>query len=146
MTKITTTILCGVLFVSAVLYAEPPSRDQTCLANAIFREAGGEPLLGQYAVGEVIMNRLNTLPKATVCSIVNDHVGNHWQFGFHKFSQHQVNFKTQSKFFSLAATILKRSDPIRLPRNILYFNNFRFRSRKYHFYCKIGRMQFFSKT
>lgn len=145
MTKITNTILCGVLFASSVLYAEPPTHDQTCLANAIFHEARGESILGQYAVGEVIMNRVAANPKLTVCSVVNEHKGHHWQFGFHKFSQNQINSKTHEPFFNLAERILKRSDPIRLPRNVLYFNNIQFSSKKYHLYCKIGHMKFFSK-
>ena len=47
------------------------SRETTCLATAILFEAGSEPLEGQLAVAEVILNRLKSpaFPK-TICSVV----------------------------------------------------------------------------
>lgn len=57
----------------------------TCLAQAIYYEARGEPLPGQIAVAEVVMNR--TASKRypdTVCGVVfqNDHMKNRCQFSF----------------------------------------------------------------
>jgi len=37
--------------------AEPQGDDEECLANAVYFEARGEPLEGQLAVAEVVMNR-----------------------------------------------------------------------------------------
>ena len=46
-------------------------RDLTCMAGAIYFEAKGEPLSGQLAVGEVILNRTKSgrFPKS-ICSVV----------------------------------------------------------------------------
>jgi spore germination cell wall hydrolase CwlJ-like protein len=47
-----------------------------CLTQAIYFEARGEPLLGQYAVAEVIMNRVasDKFPN-TVCAVVAQDLG-----------------------------------------------------------------------
>ena len=56
-----------------VLLALPQSNDPevTCLAQAIYHEARGEELLGQFAVAEVILNRveLSNYPDS-VCGVV----------------------------------------------------------------------------
>lgn len=46
-------------------------RDLTCMAGAIYFEAKGEPLSGQLAVAEVILNRMKSgrFPKS-ICSVV----------------------------------------------------------------------------
>jgi spore germination cell wall hydrolase CwlJ-like protein len=47
------------------------SRDLTCLAQAIYFEARGEPLAGQLAVGAVIVNRTNSdRYPSDYCSVV----------------------------------------------------------------------------
>lgn len=59
----------------AALAAESPdpaiSAAQTCLAQAIYYEARGEPLRGQYAVASVVLNRVDdpNYPDA-VCAVV----------------------------------------------------------------------------
>lgn len=47
-----------------------------CLAQAIYYEARSEPLLGQYAVAEVILNRVDdpSFPN-TVCAVVAEDRG-----------------------------------------------------------------------
>jgi spore germination cell wall hydrolase CwlJ-like protein len=46
-------------------------RDLTCLAMNVYYEARGEPLLGQYAVAEVTMNRVaSTRYPDTICEVV----------------------------------------------------------------------------
>ena len=51
-------------------------RDWQCLTEALYFEARGEPLLGQYAVAEVILNRVDhpNYP-ASVCDVVNEGTG-----------------------------------------------------------------------
>lgn len=45
-----------------------------CLATALFFEARSEPLEGQIAVGEVIMNRVESDKwPDTICEVVNQH-------------------------------------------------------------------------
>ncbi len=58
---------------------------QRCLAAGIYFEARGEPIKGQAAVGQVILNRVRNpkYPK-TICGVVyqNDHWRNRCQFSF----------------------------------------------------------------
>lgn len=58
-------------FVAAWLGADL-ERQTVCLANAIYYEANGEPLSGQRAVAQVVLNRLRhpRFPKS-VCEVVN---------------------------------------------------------------------------
>jgi spore germination cell wall hydrolase CwlJ-like protein len=50
--------------------------DQRCLAEAIYHESRGEPLAGQVAVAEVVLNRVDDrqFPK-TVCGVTNQGAG-----------------------------------------------------------------------
>jgi spore germination cell wall hydrolase CwlJ-like protein len=61
------------------------SSELKCLATAIYFEARGEPVAGQYAVGDVILNRVRDegYPD-TVCEVVyeNAHMRNRCQFSF----------------------------------------------------------------
>ena len=52
-------------------HAERQRRDQECLSRAIFYEAGGEPVTGQLAVAEVILNRVrHRLYPNNVCDVI----------------------------------------------------------------------------
>lgn len=57
-------------FVAAWLGADL-ERSTTCLANAVYYEANGEPIAGQRAVAQVVLNRLRhpRYPK-TICDVV----------------------------------------------------------------------------
>ena len=61
------------------------SRQFTCLKEAIYHEARGEPIHGQFAVAEVILNRVDSpaYPN-TVCDVVhqNAHMRNACQFSY----------------------------------------------------------------
>ncbi|MCT4654737.1 MAG: cell wall hydrolase [Cohaesibacter sp.] len=60
-------------------------RQKTCLANAIYFEARSEPIKGQIAVAQVVMNRVKnpTYPNS-ICGVVyqNKHMRNACQFSF----------------------------------------------------------------
>ena len=59
--------------------------EQKCLAEAIYFEARGEPLRGQQAVAQVVINRLkNPAYPSTVCGVVyqNKNKRNRCQFSF----------------------------------------------------------------
>lgn len=59
------------LFTRSVVTEESHKRDMACLALNVYHEARGEPLVGQYAVAEVTMNRVNSGRFAdTVCEVV----------------------------------------------------------------------------
>ncbi len=68
------------------LPAKSFSKDaQRCLAAGIYFEARGEPIKGQAAVGQVILNRVrNPTYPGTICGVVyqNDHWRNRCQFSF----------------------------------------------------------------
>jgi spore germination cell wall hydrolase CwlJ-like protein len=56
-----------------------PSAEQECLAGAVYFEARGEPLDGQLAVAEVVLNRMASGKYPTsICAVVKQP----WQFSF----------------------------------------------------------------
>lgn len=71
---------------SAFLDAQPQAKgDESwqCLASAIYHEARGEDIRGQFAVAEVVLNRRDSagFPQ-TVCGVVNQKGGGSCQFSF----------------------------------------------------------------
>ncbi|WP_317978251.1 cell wall hydrolase [Histidinibacterium aquaticum] len=54
-----------------------------CLSEALYFEARGEDLEGLFAVGEVILNRVDD-PRypGTICSVVNQGTGRQWECQF----------------------------------------------------------------
>lgn len=65
--------------------AEVSLRDEKCLATAVYFEARGEPEIGQAAVAQVILNRVESEAYPdTVCDVVyqNMHRRNACQFSF----------------------------------------------------------------
>ena len=59
-------------FVTATILLGYEPRELQCLSEAIYFEARGEPLIGQLAVGNVIMNRVSSprFPN-TICKVVH---------------------------------------------------------------------------
>jgi spore germination cell wall hydrolase CwlJ-like protein len=65
--------------VSAYAGVETNDREQDCLANAVYFEARGEPIEGQLAVAEVVINRAQSgRYPTTICEVVTQP----WQFSF----------------------------------------------------------------
>ena len=61
--------------------AEVPDEEQHCLAGAIYFEARGEPIEGQLAVAEVVLNRTASKKYPdSICAVVKQP----WQFSFVK--------------------------------------------------------------
>jgi spore germination cell wall hydrolase CwlJ-like protein len=59
--------------------AETADAEQDCLASAVYFEARGEPIQGQLAVADVVMNRAASgRYPATICGVVTQR----WQFSF----------------------------------------------------------------
>ena len=55
------------------------NHEQDCLANAVYFEARGEPIEGQLAVAEVVLNRTQSgRYPSTICDVVTQP----WQFSF----------------------------------------------------------------
>lgn len=149
MIKITQLALLGgfLLFGGTLLKAETFSdQDVRCLATAIYYESSGESINGQYAIGEIILNRLHNRVASSVCGVVNQKNGKHYQFGFKARKIKGIPKSKLNYFLCVARTVLNQEDSIRLPYNVMYFNNIRFKSNKYRLYCKIGHQYFFSRT
>lgn len=52
------------------------NRQWQCLTEALYFEARGEPIIGQYAVAEVILNRVDSANYPdTICGVVNQGTG-----------------------------------------------------------------------
>ena len=65
--------------VAAAARAETDDRQQDCLASAVYFEARGEPLKGQLAVADVVLNRVRSEKYPdTICEVVEQP----WQFSF----------------------------------------------------------------
>lgn len=57
--------------IEAYAQVETADAEQDCLANTIYFEAGNEPLEGQVAVAEVVLNRMNSgRYPGTICGVV----------------------------------------------------------------------------
>lgn len=144
--KLQIALLGAFLFFGGTMHAEKLtiSHDQSCLAEAIYREAGGEPLKGQFAVGEVIMNRVRAGVANSPCLVVRQHVGNHWQFGFNLTGKKEIP-KARVEYFNLVASrVLNGTDNFSFPADVLYFNNIAFKSKRYKLYCVIGHQLFYT--
>ncbi len=100
--------------ISARIEQSLPQRDESeahCLAQAIYYEARGEPLPGQIAVAEVVLNRKESgrYPD-TICAVVfqNEHRKNRCQFSFACDGKTDTppSGKTWNKSISLANYVL----------------------------------------
>jgi spore germination cell wall hydrolase CwlJ-like protein len=65
--------------IPAYAATEVPDEEQDCLANAVYFEARGEPIDGQLAVADVVLNRVASKKYPdTICEVVTQP----WQFSF----------------------------------------------------------------
>ncbi|MFK7754276.1 MAG: cell wall hydrolase [Sedimentitalea sp.] len=75
-----------VSFTSAWLDAQPKAKggaDWRCLSEALYFEARGETVKGQFAVAEVILNRVkSTRFPGTLCGVINQGTGRKYQCQF----------------------------------------------------------------
>ncbi|WP_025898484.1 cell wall hydrolase [Sneathiella glossodoripedis] len=70
---------------SVDLFERVFTRQELCLAQAVYFEARGEPLIGQVAIAEVVLNRVvSSRYPDTACEVVfqNQHLKNRCQFSF----------------------------------------------------------------
>ena len=70
----------------AYLASVPPASggaDWECLAEALYFEARGENIRGMFAVGEVVLNRVDSAKfPGSVCAVVNQGTGQRYQCQF----------------------------------------------------------------
>lgn len=105
-------------------YAETAtdSAEQDCLASAIYFEARGEPVEGQLAVAEVVLNRVASgrYPD-TICEVVEQP----WQFSFVNRTGRIPPANRASEAWRRAvavAQIAERGASRLLPRDVLWYH------------------------
>jgi spore germination cell wall hydrolase CwlJ-like protein len=101
--------------------AEVGDADHECLANAVYFEARGEPLAGQLAVAEVVLNRAKSgRYPPDVCAVVKQP----WQFSFVRkgqFPQADRASPAWHRSVAIARIALNRL-VAELPRNVLWYH------------------------
>jgi spore germination cell wall hydrolase CwlJ-like protein len=104
-------------------YAEPltDNQEQDCLANAVYFEARGEPIEGQLAVAEVVLNRtLSGRYPSTICGVVTQP----WQFSFVRDRIiPRADRGSESWHRAVAIARIAEAGASRLlPRNVLWYH------------------------
>jgi hypothetical protein len=97
-------------------------RQQDCLASAVYFEARGEPVEGQLAVAEVVMNRAASgRYPPTICDVVTQP----WQFSFVNATGRIPAADRSSEAWRKAvavARIAERGASRLLPRDVLWYH------------------------
>ncbi len=83
---------------------ETDNQEQDCLASAVYFEARGEPLEGQLAVAEVVLNRTRSGKyPASICGVVEQP----WQFSFVNATKRIPNANRSSEAWRKAVAIAR---------------------------------------
>jgi spore germination cell wall hydrolase CwlJ-like protein len=101
--------------------AEVPDEEQHCLAGAVYFEARGEPIEGQLAVAEVVLNRAASRKyPSTICAVVKQP----WQFSFvknGKFPEIDKDSKAWRKAVAVARIASLKLDQ-ELSKDVLWYH------------------------
>ena len=95
--------------------------EQDCLANAVYFEARGEPIEGQLAVAEVVLNRTRSgRYPATICDVVTQP----WQFSFVRNRViPEANRSSEAWRRAVAVARIAEAGASRLlPRDVLWYH------------------------
>jgi spore germination cell wall hydrolase CwlJ-like protein len=98
-----------------------PDTQQDCLAKAVYFEARGEPIEGQLAVAEVVLNRAASgRYPTTICEVVTQPA----QFSFIRHGRFpQADKSSESWRKAVAIACIARQKLIaRLPSNVLWYH------------------------
>lgn len=116
-----------------------PADAAVCMAQAIYHEARNESLQGRIAVGNVIMNRVNSTGYAdTVCGVVYERC----QFAFTCRRHKQIDWASNDDLLQLSREIMagKYQD---YSQGAISFNNRPFKNRGLVKTTKIGNHYFY---
>lgn len=107
--------------VSAYEGTDVPDAEQECLAAAVYFEARGEPIEGQLAVAEVVMNRVASKKYPdTICEVVTQHK----QFSFivdGQFPEADRTSKSWKKAVAISNIALGDLDA-KLSKDVLWYH------------------------
>ena len=95
---------------SKLLSLPVPKSDKqmSCLAEALYFEARGEPIKGQLAVGEVILNRVeDTRYPGSICKVVNQGTGRRFACQFTYTCDGKLETVQERKPYEIALKIAK---------------------------------------
>ena len=95
---------------SKLLSLPVPKSDKqmSCLAEALYFEARGEPIKGQLAVGEVILNRVeDTRYPGSICKVVNQGTGRRFACQFTYTCDGKLESVHERKPYEMALKIAK---------------------------------------
>ena len=101
--------------------AEVPDEEQHCLAGAVYFEARGEPITGQLAVAEVVLNRVASKKYPdSICAVVKQP----WQFSFVKDGKFPaINYESKSWRKAVAvARIARENLDQKLSKDVLWYH------------------------
>ena len=87
----------------------PKSNKQiSCLAEALYFEARGEPIQGQLAVGEVILNRVEDMRyPSSICKVINQGTGRRFACQFTYTCDGKLETVHERKPYEMALKIAK---------------------------------------
>jgi spore germination cell wall hydrolase CwlJ-like protein len=107
--------------VNAYAATEVPDLEQDCLAGAVYFEARGEPIEGQLAVAEVVLNRVASVKYPdTICEVVTQKA----QFSFvvnGRFPKADRTSEAWKKAVAISTIALGKLDH-RLSKDVLWYH------------------------
>ena len=126
------------------------NKQMACLAEALYFEARGEPIKGQLAVGEVILNRVeDTRYPSSICKVINQGTGRRFACQFTYTCDGKLETVHERKPYEMAlkiAKILMTTHDRRLTRGSTHYHsnyvNPRW-SKKFERVAKFGRHIFY---
>ena len=137
---------------SKLLSLPVPKSDKqmSCLAEALYFEARGEPIEGQLAVGEVILNRVeDTRYPSSICKVINQGTGRRFACQFTYTCDGKLETVNERRPYEVAlkiAKILMTTHDRRLTRGSTHYHSNYVNpkwSKKFERVAKFGRHIFY---
>ena len=126
------------------------NKQMSCLAEALYFEARGEPIKGQLAVGEVILNRVeDTRYPSSICKVINQGTGRRFACQFTYTCDGKLETVHERKPYEMAlkiAKILMTTHDRRLTRGSTHYHSNYVNpkwSKKFERVAKFGRHIFY---